>query len=405
MYDRAGLGAAVADRPAQATATPPRLSDSVARLPGGHGRHYRPAMVVLVPAFNESATIGNTLDSIFAQTVTVDEVYVLADHCTDDTVEVAKRYPVTDIIEVDLEQNPHKKAGILNIAMLERPGLLFGEHDVDLHNDDYVLSVDADTVLVPEFLERCIATVETDYRVGSVCASYRGWPGRPGLIHLLQRNEYDRFARLMERRSARAWILSGVCQFYKAGTLRAVYWGRKDCEIPGNPGEIWDSVAATEDIEITMAIRDLGYHLKAPRDCVVYTDTMPTWAKLASQRKRWQRGMLDSLRAYGIKWMTAEYIFRQIGLYLGCIGVPLYVIALTLTYLLGGHLVYHPWWLLLTGLFVFERTITVRKCGWKAMLLAAPLVFEFAYEIFRSFVYWGALLAWLFNRERHWELT
>lgn len=360
----------------------------------------RPRMVVVVPAFNESATIGDTLQSIFAQTATVDRVYVLADHCTDDTIEQARKYPITGIVEVDLAENPHKKAGILNIAMLKRPGLFD-----DLDDDDFVLSLDADTVLVPDFLKVAERTLRADPEVGSVCASYRGWPGRPGLIHLFQRNEYDRFARIMERRTAKAWILSGVCQFYTVGVLKKVYQARIDHQIPGNPGEIWDTVAATEDIELTMALRAIGYKLKAPRDCVVFTDTMPTWQKLASQRKRWQRGMLDSLRAYGIRKMTLEYLIRQIGLYLGCLAVPLYIAVLVATLIIAHGVTYHFWWLGLTALFCFERTITVRKHGWKAMALAFPLIPEFAYEIFRSFVYWRAMYEWLLNRERHWQET
>jgi hypothetical protein len=38
-------------------------------------------------------------------------------------------------------------------------------------------------------------------------------------------------------------------------------------------------------------------------------------------------------------------------------------------------------------------------------VLAVPLIPEFGYEVFRSFVYWKAAWEWLLNRERHWEVT
>jgi hypothetical protein len=48
-------------------------------------------MVVLIPAHNEQASIGNMLNALLAQTRVPDRIVVIADHCTDETEQIARR--------------------------------------------------------------------------------------------------------------------------------------------------------------------------------------------------------------------------------------------------------------------------------------------------------------------------
>src|SRR3954451_13928967 len=68
-------------------------------------------VTVLIPAHNEAASIGATLDSLRAQEPAPHRIVVIADNCTDDTAAIARRHGAEVFITVG---NSHKKAGALN---------------------------------------------------------------------------------------------------------------------------------------------------------------------------------------------------------------------------------------------------------------------------------------------------
>ena len=68
-------------------------------------------LVALLPAHDEEASLGAALDSLRSQTRPPDRIVVVADNCTDRTVEIARERGVEVYETVD---NAHKKAGALN---------------------------------------------------------------------------------------------------------------------------------------------------------------------------------------------------------------------------------------------------------------------------------------------------
>ena len=73
-------------------------------------------LTVLVPAHNEALTIVATLESLWRQTRPPDKVVVVADNCTDDTADLARRHGADVFTTVG---NTDKKAGALNQALSE----------------------------------------------------------------------------------------------------------------------------------------------------------------------------------------------------------------------------------------------------------------------------------------------
>src|SRR3954471_11613413 len=71
-------------------------------------------LTVLVPAHNETLTIGATLESLWGQARPPERVVVVADNCTDDTADVARRGGAEILTTVG---NHEKKAGALNQAL------------------------------------------------------------------------------------------------------------------------------------------------------------------------------------------------------------------------------------------------------------------------------------------------
>lgn len=69
------------------------LVSSTAGVPVTRGAR-RPGVTVIVPAYNEADTVGDTILSLQRQTSPATEIIVIDDGSSDDTGEVARRYGV-----------------------------------------------------------------------------------------------------------------------------------------------------------------------------------------------------------------------------------------------------------------------------------------------------------------------
>ena len=152
---------------------------------------------MLVPAHDESLTIAATLQSLWGQTRPPDKVVVVADNCTDDTAEIAREHGAEVFTTVG---NTDKKAGGLNQALSE----LFA----DIDERDVVMVMDADSIIVPEFLETAMGRLEADPDLIAVGGVFYGEEGG-GLVGQLQRNEYTRYQRYIARRRGKVFVLDG----------------------------------------------------------------------------------------------------------------------------------------------------------------------------------------------------
>jgi poly-beta-1,6-N-acetyl-D-glucosamine synthase len=245
-------------------------------------------IIALIPAHNEAESITGTLRAMLSQSVRIHRIIVIPNNCTDNTPEVASSVPGVEVMEFP-GYNSQNKAGALNWAIKT----LLPECD----DTDFFMVTDADSILDPHFVDAALTALRRD-DVGAVCASFYG-QHHPGFLSLLQRNEYTRFARQISRKQERAQVLSGVGSMFPVRLIREVMRARRDGRLPGKGDEFYHAWTATEDIELTFAIKKLGYTPLAPDRCRALTDTMPTFRKLYDQRIRWQRGMLDSIYLYG----------------------------------------------------------------------------------------------------------
>ena len=350
----------------------------------------RRRIVAVLPAHDEEHVLPAALTSLRAQTRPADEIVVVLDRCTDGTAAVAAAHGARTVTTT---AHAGRKAGALNQALaVVLP---------DLADDDLVLAMDADSALVPGFLAAAVARLDTHPGDGAVGGVFVGRDGG-GLVGALQRNEYARYAREVARRGARATVLTGTATLFRVATLRAVAAARGTV-LPGRSGEVYDAGALTEDNEITLAVRTLGMGTASPRACVVHTEVMTTWRDLWHQRLRWQRGALENLRAYGLTRITAPYVAKQAAMYAGIVAVALFLLATALFAAVGELGPPRGFWLAVTALFVVERMVTVRRRGWRAVLLAAPLVVEFGYDLFQQAVFLRAAADLAVRRVPQWH--
>lgn len=100
---------------------------------------------VILPTFNRAHLIGETIESILAQTRQPDEILVIDDGSTDGTAGVLQRFDALTVIRVE----NGGKAAALNLAL----GMVSG---------DLIWIVDDDDLLLPEACALLAAPLETD---------------------------------------------------------------------------------------------------------------------------------------------------------------------------------------------------------------------------------------------------
>jgi cellulose synthase/poly-beta-1,6-N-acetylglucosamine synthase-like glycosyltransferase len=270
----------------------------------------------------------------------------------------------------------------------------------DISDDDLVLVMDADTQLSPQFLEVAQASLDAAPEVAAAGGLFYGQPGA-GVLGQLQRNEYLRYSRDIAR-TGRVMVLTGTGTLFRVSALRAVAAARGTV-LPGRPGQVYDTLALTEDNELTLALKRLGWRLTSPAACAVVTEIMPSWRDLWRQRMRWQRGALENLRHYGLDRTTARYWGQQLGIGLGVLAFQAYL-WLTVAFLVAGRGVHpSPFWAAVGGVFLLERLVTVWRGGRRARLVALPLLVELVYDLVIQAVFVRSLVELLRRREATWH--
>lgn len=352
-------------------------------------RPLPPARVtVVIPAHNEASSIGNTLASLHKQTLVPHDVLVVCDNCSDATQEIATGHGARTFVT---EGNTARKVGALNQALAELLPVLSG--------NQLVLVMDADSQLNEGWLESAAAAVRNDTGIGAVCGVYFGEPGC-GILGQLQRNEYVRYARSVYRRRQTP-VLSGTGTLFRVSALREIARERGR-RLPGVHGEYYNTHGITEDNEITLALKSLGFRcLPGPR-CETMTEVMPTIRHLFSQRLRWQTGTLLDLRLYGFNSVTAGYWLRQLAMY-ASIGA-----SIACWVIIGWSMASKPsidltWTAAILAISLIERLWTVRKGGAAALGLTVVMLPEFAFDIFRMVVFVQAFSAAIRRRDVGWN--
>lgn len=267
-----------------------RLSRRTAERGARPARTQVTTVTVLVPAHDEEDGIAATVAGLLAQKtpdwLRIDEIVVVANNCTDRTAEIARGFPVT---VVELDPNPDKKAGALNHGWRRCA-----------RDSDLVLTMDADTVLLPDTVAAMAGELRSDPVLGAVCARYWATPGR-GLVWRLQRLEYSRYDDLRELRSWRVSVASGAAAMYRGAALEAVAASREQAEP-------WDGSSLIEDYALTLELKARGFRVTAAREAHVYTSPPTTFRELWTQRLRWGRGGMDECLKRGWSVSTRKDI-------------------------------------------------------------------------------------------------
>ncbi|MGB3762445.1 MAG: glycosyltransferase family 2 protein, partial [Ornithinimicrobium sp.] len=322
---------------------------------------HREFVVAVVPAHNEESGLADTLRALAAQSRPPDLTVVVSDNSTDGTVPLAGTFPRVVVIET--VNNTDKKAGALNQVLARLLPHLDG--------DDLILAQDADSVLSDDFIENSVRHLVTRRDYGAIGGVFAGTKGG-GFVGHLQRNEYARYARDVQRMNGKCLVVTGTAALFRAHTLRDVSAARLSGALPSGDGQggVYDTTVLTEDNELSFALLHLGHKIASPADCTLVTEVMESWSDLWKQRLRWKRGAVENCLQYGLTRVTWRYWGRQILTALGLLVTVIYFGTIVWALTVGGGLHLHPFWVGITGVFVLERVLTVRYRGWRQMVLS-----------------------------------
>jgi poly-beta-1,6-N-acetyl-D-glucosamine synthase len=236
-----------------------------------------PRISLLIAAYNEEQSIGETLDYALRTTYPGGfELVVADDGSTDGTREIVTHYAARDP-RVRLVATHHAgKASTLNVAL---PTI----------RTPLVATIDADTLLMPYSLTNAVARLassppDTVAVAGSVLV-------RNSRDNLLTRaQEWDYFLGIATVKRGQALlqgtlVAQGAFSVYDTTALRLA---------GGWPDQIG------EDIVLTWQMLRQGGRSVFEPTAVAFTDAPTTWHAFARQRRRWARGMIEGLREHGL---------------------------------------------------------------------------------------------------------
>ena len=235
-----------------------------------------PAITLIVACFNEAEVIEETLDYAAVQDYPGElRILVADDGSTDETIDRASVCAEIDD-RISVRQFPHGgKANTLNRALAEVETPL-------------VATLDADTLLMPEALKRCVARLLVSPET-TVAAAGAVFVRNSRANLLTQAQEWDYFLGIASIKRQQGLfqgtlVAQGAFSVYKTEAVR---------EVGGWPDRIG------EDIVLTWAMMDKGAGVTYERTAVAFTDAPETARAFARQRRRWARGMIEGLREFG----------------------------------------------------------------------------------------------------------
>jgi len=401
------------------------------------GSSVAPTLSMLVPAYNESATILQSVQALLALYYPNLEVVVVNDGSKDNTLSLLfERFELVRINPIFQQSVPAKPARGLYRSRTH-PNLLVvdkengGRSDalnaaINLATGELVCAIDADTIIEPEGLERLIRPFLTG---GDVVAA--GGTIRPVNGCIVQSGRV-----VSVRAPTRALAGIQVIEYIRAFLFGRVGWNRLggNLIVSGAFGMFrrdalvakggYEETCICEDMEAVVGVRRLGYEQGRPQrvvyipDPVGWTEVPESTRVLGKQRDRWHNGLTDVIwrhrrilfnLSYGamgmvsfpyfllVEWLgpfieALGLLILPILLLFGAVNVPFAILFFLVAY--GYGLILSISSLLLEE-FSFHRHETIRD---RALLVIWTMLETFGYR--QLTVYWRIRGAWNFFRGR-----
>lgn len=332
-----------------------------------------PLISVIIPAYNEEASIGDAIESVLNQSYPNTEIIVVDDGSTDRTLNIVSRYVEENRGRVKLirHEGNSGKFEALNTGAKNAGG-------------EYVYHMDADTVLDYDNIEKIIPLFN-DKRIGAA-ASMVSISNDGNILTKLQKIEYlfeQLIVRYGQSMSKNVIICPGAGSMFKKDIANSI--------------SVLDRTV-TEDADYTFEIRRDRWKVSQEVDSVSLTEAPTSLKAFTKQRIRWLYGVLQTIRIH--KWSLRDP--WVVWAWLGYLLTPLSMIILSSIPILGvvlgnAYLAYFaPYALIGFTIFAVSRAIPLalyRYHGKASLLLYLPLYL--IYNTYLSILTLYCFIAWI----------
>jgi len=229
----------------------------------------RGQLTILVPAYNEAQSVGDTIRSLQRQTVSLFEIIVIDDKSTDNTGEVARSLGVTVLCP---PKNTGSKAGAQN----------FGLQHVQT---EFAMAIDADTTLAPDAVEKLLAAFASP-NVAAAC----GFVVPRHVETIWERGRYVEylfafsFYKQIQDYYRKPLISSGCFSIYRTTILKE------------NGG--WGTRTLAEDMDLTWTYYSKGYDVRFIPEALCYPIEPHDFSFMRKQLKRWSHGFIQNVKLH-----------------------------------------------------------------------------------------------------------
>lgn len=232
-----------------------------------------PSVTVLIPAFNESTSIAETLSGVLALDWPDFEVVVVDDCSTDATLKEIQPFLDAGRVRLVRKRRNEGKAMALNDALPVTRG-------------EILLIMDADAVPEPDLLRRMVPHFRSP-RVAAVTGNPRVL-NRQSFLAKLQAIEFSSIISLM-RRAQRVWgrivTMSGVVGAFRRSAIL--------------DAGLYSPEMATEDIDLTWKLQLRHWDVRYESSAVMWMRVPQSLQGLWRQRRRWALGLSQVLCRHG----------------------------------------------------------------------------------------------------------
>ena len=238
-----------------------------------------PRLTAIVPAYNEAATLADTVRSLKHQTSPPDEIIVVDDCSTDGTGAVAE---TLDVIVFRPPANTGSKAGAQTFAL---------KHV----KTDLVMAVDADTTLAPDAIERLLRAFD-DPSVAAASGSVL--PRR--VKTLWERGRYVEyllafsFFKRVQDHYGKPLISSGCFSIYRTAEVRAI----------GG----WSDRTVSEDMDLTWTMYGAERSVRFLPEAVCFPIEPHNFDFMSKQLQRWSHGFVQNVRLHWRSLLHLGYL-------------------------------------------------------------------------------------------------
>jgi cellulose synthase/poly-beta-1,6-N-acetylglucosamine synthase-like glycosyltransferase len=251
-----------------------------------------PSVTIIVPCFNEEATVKATVESILALDYPKDrlDLILVDDGSTDSTFKMLKSYEDSSRIRVFKKENGGKHTA-LNFAL---------EHV----RTELVGCLDADSFVAADALQRIVPYFE-DKTIMAVTPSIKVHEPKT-ILQKVQKIEYvwGIFLRRMLASIEALYVTPGPFSIFRITVFK---------ELGG-----YRHAHQTEDMEMALRMQKNRYRIANSVGAHVFTVAPPKLSPLYKQRRRWTYGYLKNAFDYRDMYFNKKY--GNIGLFILPIG-------------------------------------------------------------------------------------